>query len=83
MPVEMGLAFNTAKVVYADFDLRYIDIAPVAAGDMFVLAKLEVGGVDLVVRLLDGSVEDRGGNSDWDGFVGLAGCLRAYPLVLC
>lgn len=56
----MGLAFDTAKVVDADFDLRYIDIAPVAAGDMLVLAKQEVGGVDLAVRLL----EDRGGNSD-------------------
>lgn len=75
----MGLAFDTAKVVDADFDLRYIDIAPVAAGDMLVLAKQEVGGVDLAIRLL----EDRGGNFDSDRIIGLVGCLCRVSLVLC
>lgn len=73
----MGLAFDTAKVVDADFDLRYIDIAPVAAGDMLVLAKQEVGGVDLAVRLL----EDRGGNFDSDRIIGLVGCLCRVSLI--
>lgn len=71
----MGLAFDTAQVLDADFYLGNVDTAPIAAGNMLVLAKHEVGGVDLVVRLLDGGVEERGGNFDCGRLAGLVGCL--------